>query len=61
MISVRLSSVKETKAHEYLLRFVFGGAATVLAGLVARYFGAGPGGLADAISRRTEEVQASHV
>ncbi|MGA7884390.1 MAG: DUF3147 family protein [Acidobacteriaceae bacterium] len=45
MISVRLSSVKETKAHEYLLRFVFGGAATVLAGLVARYFGAGPGGL----------------
>lgn len=45
MISARLTSVKETRAHEYLLRFVFGGAATVLAGLVAKYFGAGPGGL----------------
>lgn len=45
MISVRLSSVKETKAREYLLRFIFGGAATVLAGLVAKYFGAAAGGL----------------
>jgi hypothetical protein len=45
MISVRLSSVKETKRHEYLLRFLFGGAATVLAGLIAKYYGAGPGGL----------------
>lgn len=45
MISVRLSSVKETKRHEYVLRFVFGGAATVLAGLVAKYCGAGWGGL----------------
>lgn len=45
MISARFSSVKETKAHEYLLRFVFGGAATVVAGLVAKYFGSGAGGL----------------
>lgn len=45
MISIRLSSVKETRAREYLLRFIFGGAATVLAGLVAKYFGPGPGGL----------------
>jgi len=28
VISARLASAKETKAHEYLLRFVFGGAAT---------------------------------
>jgi hypothetical protein len=45
VISIRLSSVKETKAREYLLRFIFGGAATVVAGLVAKYFGPGPGGL----------------
>jgi hypothetical protein len=45
VISVRMSSVKETKRREYVLRFLFGGAATVLAGLVAQYFGAGPGGL----------------
>jgi Protein of unknown function (DUF3147) len=45
VISVRMASVKETRAHEYLLRFVFGGAATVLAGLVAKYFGSGAGGL----------------
>ncbi len=45
MISARLASVKETKPHEYVLRFLFGGAATVLAGLVAKYCGAGPGGL----------------
>lgn len=45
MISARLSSIRETKLHEYLLRFAFGGAATVLAGLVAKCFGPGPGGL----------------
>lgn len=45
MIAAHLSSVKQTRPHEYLLRFVFGGAATVLAGLVAQYFGPGPGGL----------------
>ncbi len=45
MISIRLASVRETRPREYLLRFVFGGAATVLAALVARYFGPGPGGL----------------
>ncbi|HEX4651529.1 MAG TPA: DUF3147 family protein [Granulicella sp.] len=40
-----MSRLKETKWHEYLLRFVFGGAATVLAGVVAKHFGAGAGGL----------------
>ena len=45
MVEARLSSLKETRPHEYLVRFVFGGAATVLAGLVAKYFGPGFGGL----------------
>lgn len=45
MIEGKVSALKETKPHEYLIRFVFGGAATVLAGLVAKHFGPGPGGL----------------
>lgn len=45
MILLRLASIRETRAREYLLRFAFGGAATVLAGLVGKYFGAGWGGL----------------
>ena len=45
MVDVKLSSLKETKPLEYLVRFLFGGAATVLAGLVAKHFGPGPGGL----------------
>ena len=39
------SGLKETKPHEYLLRFVFGGAVTVAAGLVAHYYGPEIGGL----------------
>jgi hypothetical protein len=45
LIEGKVSALKETKPHEYLIRFVFGGAATVLAGLVAKHFGPGPGGL----------------
>ncbi|SPE19790.1 conserved membrane hypothetical protein [Candidatus Sulfotelmatomonas gaucii] len=45
MISARISSLKETKPHEYLIRFAFGGGATVLAGFIAMRFGPGPGGL----------------
>lgn len=45
MIASRLASLKETKPHEYLIRFAFGGAVTVLAALVAMHFGSGPGGL----------------
>jgi hypothetical protein len=39
------SSLKETKPHEYALRFVFGGICTVLAGLIAKRYGPGLGGL----------------
>lgn len=45
MVQVRLSALKETRAHEYLLRFFFGGLATVLAGVIAKRFGPGIGGL----------------
>lgn len=45
MVEARLSALKQTRLHEYFVRFVFGGAATVLAGLVAKYFGPGLGGL----------------
>lgn len=45
MIDAKLSALKETRPHEYLIRFVFGGAATIVAGLVAKHFGPGPGGL----------------
>jgi MFS family permease len=45
MIEVRLSALRGTKPQEYLVRFLFGGAATLLAGLVAHSFGSAAGGL----------------
>lgn len=45
MVSVNWSSLKRTKPHEYAVRFVFGGACTVAAGLIAKKFGPGLGGL----------------
>ena len=45
MVGVNFSALRGTKPHEYLMRFLFGGSATVLAGLVARYYGPGLGGL----------------
>jgi hypothetical protein len=44
-IEVNWSSLKDTKPHEYAVRFVFGGLSTVLAGLIATRFGPGIGGL----------------
>ena len=44
-IDVNLSSLKQTRPHEYLLRFLFGGSCTVLAGLIAKRYGPGIGGL----------------
>ena len=44
-IGVNLSALKETKPHEYAVRFLFGGLCTVLAGLIAKRFGPGVGGL----------------
>lgn len=44
-IEVNLSSLREIKPHEYAVRFAFGGLSTVAAGLIAKRFGPGVGGL----------------
>lgn len=45
MIELKWSSLKETRPSEYVVRFVFGGACTVLAGLAAKRYGPSVGGL----------------
>jgi hypothetical protein len=44
-IKVDPSGLKETKWHEYILRFVIGGVITAVAGMIARKWGPGIGGL----------------
>src|SRR5580693_70515 len=44
-IQVDPSGLKQTKLHEYALRFVAGGVITVIAGVIARKWGPGIGGL----------------
>jgi hypothetical protein len=44
-IEINWSSLKQTKPHEYAARFLFGGLSTVTAGLIAKRFGPGVGGL----------------
>jgi hypothetical protein len=43
--SFDLSALRKTKWYEYAVRFAFGGAVTVSAGLIAKYFGPVAGGL----------------
>jgi hypothetical protein len=45
MIKMDFSSLQETKPHEYVIRFLFGGICTVMAGLIAKRYGPGLGGL----------------
>jgi hypothetical protein len=47
MMPIRLESagLRQTRWYEYASRFFFGGAITVLTGLIARKFGPGVGGL----------------
>ena len=45
MVELKLSSIKDTKPHEYAVRFLFGGSCTVLAGLIAKRYGPTVGGL----------------
>ena len=45
MIEFELSDVKETSPIELLGRFVFGGICTAAAGLIAKHYGPGIGGL----------------
>lgn len=44
-IKVDFEALKRSKFHEYAIRFVFGGAISVIAGLLAKKFGASVGGL----------------
>ena len=44
MVEFKLASLKETKPHEYAIRFLFGGLCTALAGLIAKHFGPAVGG-----------------
>jgi MFS family permease len=45
LISIRLSALRESPWHEYVLRFAFGGLATVLTGVLANRYGPVIGGL----------------
>ena len=45
MIEMKLTSLKGTQPHEYLIRFFLGGLVTVAAGLIANRFGPVVGGL----------------
>jgi hypothetical protein len=44
-IGIQTGSLRQTEWHEYAVRFVLGGAITVLAGLIAKKFGPAVGGL----------------
>ena len=45
MISMRFAAIKQTKVHQYMVRFLVGGLCTVLAGLVGKHWGPAIGGL----------------
>jgi hypothetical protein len=45
MVQARLAALKGIALHEWAVRFFFGGAVCVAAGLIARRFGPGIGGL----------------
>jgi hypothetical protein len=44
IIHARLSAIKGIKAHEWIIRFAFGGTVCVIAGLIAQRFGPVIGG-----------------
>jgi Protein of unknown function (DUF3147) len=44
-VQVDFSTLRQTKWHEYAVRFLFGGLITVVAGITAKKFGPGIGGL----------------
>ncbi len=45
IVKANFASLKDTKPHDYAIRFLFGGLCTVAAGLIAKRFGPGVGGL----------------
>src|SRR5437764_13440570 len=44
VVGARFSAIKGIKPHEWIIRFVFGGAVCVAAGLIAQHFGPVVGG-----------------
>jgi hypothetical protein len=44
-VFIHLSALRKTKWYEYVVRFVFGGAITVFAGIIAKHYGPVLGGL----------------
>src|ERR1700732_2417411 len=44
-VTVKFASLKQTKWHEYAVRFIFGGLTTMATGIIAKKFGPGIGGL----------------
>jgi len=44
-IKVDLSTLRQTNCHDYAVRFLFGGLITAVAGIIAKKFGPGIGGL----------------
>jgi Protein of unknown function (DUF3147) len=44
-VKINFAAVKQTKWHEYAIRFAFGGLITVATGIIAKKFGPGVGGL----------------
>jgi hypothetical protein len=45
LVSANISALRETKWYQYALRFVLGGLATVMAGVIAKEWGPSLGGL----------------
>ena len=45
MIEAKLKSLRDVKPHDYVIRFLFGGLCTLLAGLIAKHSGPEIGGL----------------
>jgi Co/Zn/Cd efflux system component len=44
-VRIRFSALRQTKGHEYLIRFLLGGTATAIAGWIAKSYGPETGGL----------------
>jgi len=45
LVGARVSAIKGIKPHEWIFRFIFGGAVCVIAGLIAQHYGPVIGGL----------------
>jgi hypothetical protein len=44
-IEINIAALGRSKWYEYLVRFAFGGAVTAIAGMIAKRYGPGVGGL----------------